>query len=1053
MCSSPYAPNAPSAAPGAPGNRSAEPGSPRVSALVPPQLPAHALAPDVEKNLNTRQNNQNPASAAQPRPCAYCGVNDPAAMVRCAACDRWFCNNAAHRAGSHLITHLVLLRHLAVCLPPNLPLGAEALECYTCGGRNLFVLGYVAAKHALVMVLLCRTPCAQLRDINWDTNAWQPLVCDRRLVLWVVPPPDPAAAAAARRISYEAIAAVEAQWRVRRNASVDDVVAVEPRAALAPVLLRYPDAICYHNTWAPLIAAEAACDRAAKESHAVAVRNVEWGLTTGGRPTARFAWAENEGAMVSVGEEMRLHVADSVRAGNALAAAALAAAGASMAAVLGATGPAAPWTSCGVVIARSDLSVTLELDSTPPPTAASASFIAEVVWRGVSYERMQRALREFATQPESVLAYLFHRLLGHDVEPVVFAAPTNLGAPGLPALNASQLAAARAALSQPLTLIQGPPGTGKTATCTSIVYHATRMHRHRVLVCAPSNVAVDHLADKLNAAGVRVVRVLARLRDDWEAAASPLLLRQQTMDRALKSLRRLAEREAAGEQLTSAELKTFRKQWPAIEHSILSAAQVVCCTCVGAGDVRLKGLHFRTVVVDESTQAGEPEAFVPIVHGAKQLVLVGDHKQLGPVIVDAAAARAGLHQLLFERMLCLGEAPHRLDVQYRMHPALATFLSNMFYDGALQNGVGAADRQRPGARFPWPVAAAPMMFWACYGREELGALGLSYLNRAEALNVEKVVARLMADGVEASEIGVITPYEGQRAYIVQHMRVAAPDAAAYAEVEVASVDAFQGREKDYVVLLCVRASDSRSIGFLSDARRMNVALTRARFGMVVLGNPRALSKNRLWNSLLTHYRERGCLVEGPLDNLLLLMVPLGLARHGGIQDGQEQNGSRLFGSGMRLGIGQNAKGLAGINFNGAGLTGRNVPSDYANTPSATLTIPASGETRFDQNSGTAGNVGITDQGNFARLNSGGLGNVANFVQQNSAYGTDLSSLSSMASNSYLSTGPDLDQSSGFNHSGNKGTNRTTAQTGARPLLDADINLRSIATAFASGLSL
>ena len=259
---------------------------------------------------------------------------------------------------------------------------------------------------------------------------------------------------------------------------------------------------------------------------------------------------------------------------------------------------------------------------------------------------------------------------------------------------------------------------------------------------------------------------------------------------------------------------------------------------------------------------------IPLVLGCKQVVLVGDHQQLGPVIMNKKAAKAGLNQSLFERLVQLGCAPIRLNVQYRMHPCLSEFPSNMFYEGSLQNGVTMQLHTRREVDFPWPVQDAPMMFWSNLGNEEISASGTSYLNRTEATNVEKIVSRFFKAGVQPSAIGVITPYEGQRSYIVSSMQSSGTfKKEMYKEVEVASVDAFQGREKDFIILSCVRSNDHQGIGFLSDPRRLNVAMTRAKYGFVVLGNPKVLSKHPLWHYLLLHFKERNCLVEGPLNNL------------------------------------------------------------------------------------------------------------------------------------------------------------------------------------------
>eukprot|EP00267_Zea_mays_P047641 XP_020400121.1 regulator of nonsense transcripts 1 homolog [Zea mays] len=195
-------------------------------------------------------------------------------------------------------------------------------------------------------------------------------------------------------------------------------------------------------------------------------------------------------------------------------------------------------------------------------------------------------------------------------------------------------------------------------------------------------------------------------------------------------------------------------------------------------------------------------------HVVDSVVLVGDHCQLGPVIMCKKAAHAELAQSLFERLVILGVKPFRLQVQYRMHPCLSEFPSNCFYEGTLQNGVTVNERQSSGIDFPWLVPNRPMFFYVQMGQEEISASGTSYLNRTEAANVEKIVTTFLRSGVVPSQIGVITPYEGQRAYIVNYMsRNGSLRQQLYKEIKVASVDSFQGREKDYIILSCVRSNE------------------------------------------------------------------------------------------------------------------------------------------------------------------------------------------------------------------------------------------------------
>lgn len=265
------------------------------------------------------------------------------------------------------------------------------------------------------------------------------------------------------------------------------------------------------------------------------------------------------------------------------------------------------------------------------------------------------------------------------------------------------------------------------------------------------------------------------------------------------------------------------------------------------------------------------------------------------------AARSGLSQSLFERCVVLGIRPLRLEVQYRMHPALSLFPSNFFYEGSLQNGLQSSDRRMKGESsrwsfcplitlhdplmiptgvdFPWPQCEKPMFFYCCQGQEEIAGSGTSFLNRTEASLVEKIVTRFLKSGCKPEQIGVVTPYEGQRAYLVQFMQFSgALHSKLYQDIEVASVDAFQGREKDIIIMSCVRSNEHQGIGFLNDPRRLNVALTRARYGLIIVGNPKVLSKQPLWNHLLSYMKENRVLVEGPLNHLKESMIQFSKAR-------------------------------------------------------------------------------------------------------------------------------------------------------------------------------
>jgi len=788
--------------------------------------------------------------------CAYCGIDSPTCVVKCNQCNKWFCNAKNGANSSHIVNHLVLAHHNVVSLHPDSDLGDTVLECYNCGRKNVFLLGFVSAKSEAVVVLLCRTPCAQTKNANWDTDQWQPLIEERQFLSWVAEEPSNEEKLNAKLITPSQISKLEAKWRSNKDATINDIDAPEEQDDIPPLLLRYEDAYEYQRSYGPLIKLEADYDKQLKESQALEHISVSWSLALNNRHLASFSLStfESNELKVAVGDEM----------------------------ILWYSGLQHPdWEGRGYIVRLPNSyqdTFTLELkpSKTPPPTQLTTGFTAEFIWKGTSYDRMQDTLKKFAVDKKSISGYLYYKILGHDVVDISFDVPLpkDMSIPHFTKLNASQSNAVKSVLQKPLSLIQGPPGTGKTVTSASIVYHLSKIHKDRILVCAPSNVAVDHLAAKLRNLGLKVVRLTAKSREDVESSVSTLALHNIVARSAQGELKKLLKLKDEVGELSASDTRRFVKLVRKTESEILSKADVVCCTCVGAGDKRLD-TKFRTVLIDESTQASEPECLIPIVKGAKQVILVGDHQQLGPVILERKAADAGLKQSLFERLISLGHVPIRLEVQYRMNPNLSEFPSNMFYEGSLQNGVTVEERTVSNSTFPWPIRSVPMMFWANYGREEISANGTSYLNRIEAMNCERIITRLFRDGVKPEQIGIITPYEGQRAYILQYMQMnGALDKELYIQVEVASVDAFQGREKDYIILSCVRANEQQAIGFLRDPRRLNVGLTRAKYGLVILGNPRSLSKNLLWNHLLIHFREKGCLVEGTLDNLQICTVQL-----------------------------------------------------------------------------------------------------------------------------------------------------------------------------------
>lgn len=690
--------------------------------------------------------------------------------------------------------------------------------------------------------------------MNWDQDQWKPLIADRCFLTWLVKIPSEQEQLRARQISAQQINKLEELWKDNVDATFQDLekpgVDEEPQQ----VLLRYEDGYQYQNIFGPLVKLEADYDKRLKESQTQENIEVRWDVGLNKKTIAYFTLAKTDGDMKLMhGDELRLRYVGEMHKA---------------------------WAGVGHVIKvpdnyGEDIGIELK-NSAGAPTDCNSNFVVDFIWKSTSFDRMQLALRKFAVDDSSVSAYIYHRLLGHEVEEVLFRChlPKHFSAPNLPDLNRSQVYAVKHALQRPLSLIQGPPGTGKTVTSATIVYQLVKQNGGPVLVCAPSNTAVDQLTEKIHRTNLKVVRLCAKSREAIDSPVSFLALHNQIRKMETNTeLQKLQQLKDETGELSSVDEKRYRMLKKSAEKELLEAADVICCTCVGAGDPRLVRLKFHSILIDESMQATEPECMVPVVLGVKQLILVGDHCQLGPVVMCKKAARAGLSQSLFERLVVLGIRPFRLEVQYRMHPELSRFPSNFFYEGSLQNGVCADERKLVKIDFPWPIADRPMFFHVTQGQEEIAGSGTSYLNRTEASNVEKIATRFLRCGVKPEQIGVITPYEGQRAYLVQYMQYQGSlHSKLYQEIEIASVDAFQGREKDIIIMSCVRSNEHQGIGFLNDPRRLNVALTRAKYGIIIVGNPKVLSKQPLWNHLLSFYKEQKVLVEGPLTNLKESMI-------------------------------------------------------------------------------------------------------------------------------------------------------------------------------------
>lgn len=439
-------------------------------------------------------------------------------------------------------------------------------------------------------------------------------------------------------------------------------------------------------------------------------------------------------------------------------------------------------------------------------------------------------------------------------------------------LDASQKSAVEFALTaSDVAVIHGPPGTGKTTTVVELIRQAVKLEQS-VLAVAPSNTAADNLLERMVDGGLNVVRlghparVTERLRDysldmlvandeNMDIARDMLKEAEQLFRQAGRHTRSRPKRGAKQDMRREAkELKRGARlmEKQAVQH-IIDKADVVCATTTLDSEL-LGDRVFDYVIIDEACQSTEPGTWLPMLN-AYRVILAGDHCQLPPTVISREAAKEGFAVSLLEQVVQrYGDAVTRLLTrQYRMHDDIMRFSSEHFYDDELtadESVVAHRLCDLPNVKES-EFTSAPVTFIDTAGagwEEEQEPDGESRRNPEEGRLVLRKANELHEAGLPLSDIAVIAPYAAQVRWLRQH---------GDRRLEIDTVDGFQGREKEAVIITLVRSNQTGEIGFLSDTRRMNVALTRARRKLIIIGDSATLGGNEFYSSLLEYFEKIG----------------------------------------------------------------------------------------------------------------------------------------------------------------------------------------------------
>lgn len=523
----------------------------------------------------------------------------------------------------------------------------------------------------------------------------------------------------------------------------------------------------------------------------------------------------------------------------------------------------------GVVYRLKDSSLTVAFDDIPED-GLNSPLRLEKVANEVTYRRLKDTIIQLSKGVQKgPAAELVPVLFGE--KPPTFSKKAVSFSPFNTGLDHSQKAAVSKALSSgSVFLLHGPPGTGKTTAVVEIILQEVK-RGSKVLACAASNVAVDNIVERLANYRVKLVRLghPARLlpqvlesaldsqvmRADNSALANDVKKEMKLMNNKLLKTKDRSSRRDIMKELRNLAKEERQRQKQAVS-DVLKNSDVILTTLTGALSRQLDGMVFDLVIIDEAAQALEVACWIAILKGSR-CILAGDHLQLPPTVQSVEAEKKGLGRTLFARLADLyeNEVMCMLTVQYRMHQLIMDWSSRELYDSKIEAHASVAAHTLYGLDGVQKTSSTEptliLIDTAGCDMEEKKDDEDSTMNEGEATVTLMHAKKLLESGVNPSDIGIITPYAAQ----VGLLKIMRSKEMKLKDLEISTVDGFQGREKEAIVISMVRSNAKHEVGFLNDRRRMNVAVTRARRQCCIICDTETVSSDKFLKRLVEYFEE------------------------------------------------------------------------------------------------------------------------------------------------------------------------------------------------------